>query len=131
MRFPREFRVGPTVSHGIANVEEALQRQKAISPSLKGNSAMSGLREQFGQPHQIVSGGSEGQSPSDAITATAGRFLSGRSSVDRRSAAVGVLCNMWRDLHRARSRSERIEFEFATAFLAAPSPGIDGRSISE
>jgi hypothetical protein len=35
-----------------------------------GTFAISGLRYQLRQPHQIVGGGSEGKSPSDAIMAT-------------------------------------------------------------
>src|SRR5688572_4240750 len=89
----------------------------------------SGLRDQLGQPHQIVGGGSEGKSPGDAITATeAGLLLTGdrldpaeclldaladtltdgitalpgRSPVNGRAAAAGVLGNMRRHVHRAQ-----------------------------
>src|ERR1700728_1822934 len=88
-----------------------------------------GLRYQLGQPHQIVGGGSEGEGPSDAIPATEPRLLlpgdrldpaeglldaladaladgiaamPGRSPINRRAAAAGVLRNMRRHLHRAQ-----------------------------
>src|ERR1700685_1231040 len=84
-----------------------------------------GLRYQLGQPHQIVGGGSEGKSPSDAFTATEPGLLlpgdrldpaeclldaladrvaavPGRSPINRRTAAAGVLRNMRRHLHRAQ-----------------------------
>src|SRR5450755_2302695 len=88
-----------------------------------------GLRYQLGESHQIVGGGSEGKSPSDAITATEPGLLlpgdrldpaeclldaladaladniaavPGRSPINRRTAAVGVLRNVRRHLHRAQ-----------------------------
>src|SRR5450755_963554 len=88
-----------------------------------------GLRYQLGESHQIVGGGSQGKSPSDAITATEPGLLlpgdgldpaeclfdaladaladgiaavPGRSPINRRTAAVGVLCNMRCHVHRAQ-----------------------------
>src|ERR1700721_4309497 len=88
-----------------------------------------GLRYQLGQPDQIVGGCSEDKSPSDTITATepglllpGDRFdpaeclldalanaladgiaaVPGRSPINRRTAAAGVLRNMRRHPHRAQ-----------------------------
>lgn len=116
-----------------------------------GTSAISGLRDQFGQSHQIVGGGSEGKGPSDALTTTepgpplpGDRFdpakclldvladaladgiaaVPGRSPVNRGVAAAGVLRNMQRDVHRA----QLIDEVFCTVAFVGSSVIAAGRS---